>query len=72
MFDNYKFDSRCVLIAISKELQEVCESYGEVNNVWVRPNPIDKKKYHQATILERSEAILGKTPFETKDKIQTL
>ena len=71
MFDNYRFDTRCVLVAISKELQEVCESYGEVDNVWVRPNPIDKKKYHHSTYLERSEAISDMTPFEAKHKIVT-
>tara|TARA_B100000795_G_scaffold24392_1_gene16318 strand:- start:560 stop:1735 length:1176 start_codon:yes stop_codon:yes gene_type:complete len=33
-----------MMIAISKKLEELCKTY-KVKNIWMRPNPIDEKKF---------------------------
>lgn len=33
-----------MMIAISKKLEELCKTY-RVKNIWMRPNPIDEKKF---------------------------
>lgn len=56
-----------MMIAISKKLEELCEKY-KVKNIWMRPNPVNEKKFYT---IEKSEKIKLRdklTPF-SKDAV---
>ena len=45
-----------LIVAISKSLGDMCASFGIVDNVWVRPNPVDTKNFSIPTEEERITA----------------
>ncbi len=55
-FSEQDLDNQSIVVAISKSLGEMCASHGIVDNVWVRPNPVDIEKFSPDTSDARSAA----------------
>ncbi len=52
-FTKQDLNHQSLIVAISKSLGDMCASFGIVNNVWVRPNPVDTKNFSIPTEEER-------------------
>jgi glycosyltransferase involved in cell wall biosynthesis len=55
-FTNQDLHHQSLIVAISKSLGDMCASFGIVDNVWVRPNPVDIEKFSISTDQERISA----------------
>lgn len=65
---DYDLRRQCVLVAISQALGDVCRDHGLVENVWVRPNPVDESKFRYTT--DRTPEPVGElTAFTQDDRI---
>lgn len=55
-FSPYDLGRQSVIVAISKNLGDICNNLGLVDNVWIRPNPVDTSGFVIATKPERLAA----------------
>ncbi len=55
-FTKQDLKHQSLIVAISKSLGDMCASFGIVDNVWVRPNPVDTKNFSIPTEEERITA----------------
>ena len=61
-FSNQDLATQSAIVAISKELGDMCRSHGLTENVWTRPNPVDTDLF---TIASESRK------FEAREKISS-
>jgi len=66
---NFEFPNQSVIVAISSKLGEICQNVGLSENVWVRPNPVDLKRFRYPTKTEKFEARSRLTPFSQEDTV---
>ena len=59
-----------MMIAISKKLEELCKTY-KVKNIWMRPNPIDEKKFFLVDKEEKFKLRNKLIHFSNQDIILT-
>ncbi|MEC9292936.1 MAG: glycosyltransferase [Chloroflexota bacterium] len=55
-FTKQDLSHQSLIVAISKSLGDMCASFGIVDNVWVRPNPVDTNNFSIPTEQERTTA----------------
>jgi len=67
--ENFEFPDQSIVVAISSELGQICQSVGLHENVWVRPNPVDIERFRYATKSEKIEARSRLTPFSKNDTV---
>ena len=66
---DYEFPDNSVVVAISQHLGEVSARDGLVDNVWVRPNPVDVERFAVPTAEARTEARQRLTNFASTDVV---
>ena len=52
LFTKQDLDHQCMIVAISKSVGEMCAEQGLVDNVWIRPNPVDTTRFSIPTKLD--------------------
>ena len=55
-FTKQDLNHQSLIVAISKSLGDMCASFGIVDNVWIRPNPVDIKNFSIPTDQEHITA----------------
>ena len=55
-FSNQDLQTQSAIVAISKELGEMCRTHGLTENVWTRPNPVDTDVFAIANESQKSAA----------------
>ena len=55
-FSNQDLNTRSAIVAISRELGDMCRSHGLTENVWTRPNPVDTDLFTIASESRKSAA----------------
>jgi glycosyltransferase involved in cell wall biosynthesis len=68
-FARYSLHQNSVVVAISADLGERCRSEGLIDNVWVRPNPVDVSRFHPPTETSHSKAREAIGPFADDDVV---
>jgi len=68
----YEFPDQSVVVAISAELGRTSNRAGLIENVWVRPNPVDVNRFHFSSEPERDESRSRLTPFSPSDRVIAL
>jgi len=61
--------SGSVYTAISEQLGDVCKAHGQIENVWVRPNPVDLSGFEYADQATRSTNRKELTTFGDDDTV---
>lgn len=64
---DYEFPDNSVVVAISQHLGDVSARDGLIENVWVRPNPVDVETFVVPDAEERAEARRRLTKFAPSD-----
>ncbi len=62
--------NNCIMIAISKKLEELCETH-KVKNIWMRPNPINENKFFIIDRIEKLKLRNKLTNFLNDDIVLT-
>jgi len=70
-FMKANFSNGKVFVAISKQLEKVCNQFGYTKNVWCRPNPINKALFYLRTDKDKYDLRERLTPFKPHDKVLT-
>ena len=70
-FMKANFSNGKVFVAISRQLEKVCNQFGYTKNVWCRPNPINKSLFYLRTDKDKYALRERLTPFKPQDKVLT-
>jgi glycosyltransferase involved in cell wall biosynthesis len=65
----YDLTTQTAVVAISEHLREVSKNYGLVENVWVRPNPVEVDRFRIPSETEKLQARETVAPAHTGKKL---
>jgi len=68
-FSKQDLATQSAIVAISKELGDMCRSHGLTENVWTRPNPVDTKLFSIASASQKSTAREKVSSAPTNEKL---
>ena len=68
-FSNQNLATQSAIVAISKELGNMCRSHGLTENVWTRPNPVDTDLFTVASEARKSAARINISSASNDEKL---
>ncbi|MBA31804.1 MAG: hypothetical protein CL748_04685 [Chloroflexi bacterium] len=63
----YDLSKSCIIVAISKSIGIMCNNYNLKDNVWIRPNPIDEKRFNVPTLDSKYKSRRKLSDFNSED-----